>query len=457
MAEGYQGAYTGAQIDEAIGKALSGGIVGPPGPAGADGADGAPGQKGDPGEGVPAGGTTGQVLAKRSNADYDTEWVNQSGGGSASSGVSSFKGRTGAVTPQNGDYSVGQVTGSAPAASPVFTGSISMGRKSGTAVGKNSVALGGGSTEATADNAIAIGYLAEASGEYSCALGNARATARNAFSVGDNSAASGIGSAALGGGIASGQYALGCCNNYDASGNFSCSIGQSTKTTADFSFACGANNKNISTTDRFIVGSGVDSTFSNAFRVTTSAVYGGNYNSSGADYAELFEWADGNPEGEDRAGCFVTLDGERIRIAGPEDDYILGIVSGNPSVVGDVHDDQWQGMYLRDIFGRPLWEDVEVPDRLGPEGEVLIPAHIERRQKRNPDYDGSQTYRPRSQRPEWDAVGMLGKLVTVDDGTCQPNGWAAVGEGGIAVASKARTRYRVMSRLDDTHVRILIL
>ena len=52
---------------------------------------------------------------------------------------------------------------------------------------------------------------------------------------------------------------------------------------------------------------------------------------------------------------------------------------------------------------------------------------------------------------------MLGKLVAVDGGTCQPNGWAAVGEGGIAVASKARTRYRVMSRLDDTHVRILIL
>ena len=31
--------------------------------------------------GVPAGGTTGQVLAKNSGADYDTEWVDQSGGG----------------------------------------------------------------------------------------------------------------------------------------------------------------------------------------------------------------------------------------------------------------------------------------------------------------------------------------------------------------------------------------
>lgn len=33
------------------------------------------------GQGVPAGGTTGQVLAKKSDADYDTEWVDQTGGG----------------------------------------------------------------------------------------------------------------------------------------------------------------------------------------------------------------------------------------------------------------------------------------------------------------------------------------------------------------------------------------
>lgn len=40
------------------------------------------GPKGEPGEGVPSGGTTGQVLKKKSNNDYDTEWVNESGGGS---------------------------------------------------------------------------------------------------------------------------------------------------------------------------------------------------------------------------------------------------------------------------------------------------------------------------------------------------------------------------------------
>jgi hypothetical protein len=39
------------------------------------------GVQGAAGIGVPAGGTTGQVLAKNSNTDYDTELVNQSGGG----------------------------------------------------------------------------------------------------------------------------------------------------------------------------------------------------------------------------------------------------------------------------------------------------------------------------------------------------------------------------------------
>jgi len=38
------------------------------------------GIKGDTGEGVPVGGTTGQVLAKNSNTDFDTKWVDNEGG-----------------------------------------------------------------------------------------------------------------------------------------------------------------------------------------------------------------------------------------------------------------------------------------------------------------------------------------------------------------------------------------
>lgn len=44
------------------------------------GLPGSPGTPGAPGVGVPVGGLPGMVLQKRSGADYDTEWIDQSGG-----------------------------------------------------------------------------------------------------------------------------------------------------------------------------------------------------------------------------------------------------------------------------------------------------------------------------------------------------------------------------------------
>ena len=70
------------------------GIQGPTGATGATGATGPQGPKGDKGDtgeqgpagvGIPAGGAAGQVLAKASGTDYDTEWINQSGGGGGTS------------------------------------------------------------------------------------------------------------------------------------------------------------------------------------------------------------------------------------------------------------------------------------------------------------------------------------------------------------------------------------
>jgi hypothetical protein len=61
-------------------------LAGPQGPTGATGAVGPAGADGADGVGVDAGGTTGQVLAKASNTDYDTEWVDQTGGGGTPGG-----------------------------------------------------------------------------------------------------------------------------------------------------------------------------------------------------------------------------------------------------------------------------------------------------------------------------------------------------------------------------------
>ena len=51
----------------------------------ADGADGLPGADGADGVGVPTGGTTGQVLAKATDSDFETEWVDPASGGATPS------------------------------------------------------------------------------------------------------------------------------------------------------------------------------------------------------------------------------------------------------------------------------------------------------------------------------------------------------------------------------------
>ena len=71
------------------------GPQGPEGPKGDTGATGPAGPKGEPGpkgDGVPAGGTAGQVLVKKSGIDYDTEWKDPTGGGA--SGIISFGGKS---------------------------------------------------------------------------------------------------------------------------------------------------------------------------------------------------------------------------------------------------------------------------------------------------------------------------------------------------------------------------
>ncbi len=58
------------------------------GPTGLTGETGATGAAGAAGEGVPIGGTTGQVLAKNSNTNFDTEWVDNTGGSGISEELS---------------------------------------------------------------------------------------------------------------------------------------------------------------------------------------------------------------------------------------------------------------------------------------------------------------------------------------------------------------------------------
>jgi hypothetical protein len=139
----------------------------------------------------------------------------------------------------------------------------------------------------------------------------------------------------------------------------------------------------------------------------------GAWTGGGADYAEYFEWLDGNPENEDRRGISVVLVGDKIKEA-TDGETPIGVISGNPSVVGDSAWNKWNGKYLRDDYGSYIFEDYEVETE---DGETVI----QQRRVLNPSFSPDVDYIPREGRPEWDCVGLLGKLRVAKNQAVNPN------------------------------------
>lgn len=240
---------------------------------------------------------------------------------------------------------------------------------------------------------------------------------------------------------ANGRCSVSFGHSAKANGFCSGAIGCDTIANRDYTFVTGQKNKDFIEKDYFIVGNGNENyngLKSNCFRVSSYGVYAvGEYAASGADYAEMFEWADGNPDNEDRRGLFVTLDGEKIRPVRANDDYILGVVSATPSVVADAQTDDWGKKWKTDVFGERLLDD---------NGAWIL----------NEDFreEDNESYVSRLERKEWAAVGLVGKLIIVDDGTCEVNGYCSPANGGTA--TKSETGYRVLSRIDESHIKVLV-
>ena len=205
-------------------------------------------------------------------------------------------------------------------------------------------------------------------------------------------------------------------------------------------------------------GTGSGSQGSNAFRVQYDGeVYGGSYNTSGADYAEYLEWKDKNSNGEDRVGKFVTIVENKIQIANAGE-YIVGIISGNPSVLGNSDLDSWSMRYKQDDFGRYIYGDITITSK--DENGNIVDNIVENTKLINENYNDSLTYIPRSERAEWDAVGMLGVLRVYDDGSCIANGYCKVSDGGIATSATVNENsyltpvFKVMKRISDNIIEI---
>lgn len=161
---------------------------------------------------------------------------------------------------------------------------------------------------------------------------------------------------------------------------------------------------------------------------------GGAYKTVGADYAEYFEWLDGNVDNQDRIGLFVTLDGDKIKLAN-KGDYILGVISANPSIVGNSAELDWHDKYKTDVYGRLIYDESHNP---------IV----------SKNYNDTLEYVPRGARKEYSKVGLLGQLVVQDDGTCEVNGYCTASVNGVA--TKSDSGYRVIKRIDETHIKIIL-
>lgn len=302
----------------------------------------------------------------------------------------------------------------------------------------------GQSTQASRDGSHAEGYGTIASNSYSHAEGHtttasghsSHAEGIGTIASGDSSHASGHFTTAL-----DYQFAIGHYNNTSSAG-----------AATDSGIGSGSN---VTSQTLFVIGNGTSTSRDNAFRVNQfgKAYCKTNYSSSGADYAEYFEWEDLNLYKEDRRGYFVTLDGEKIKIAQPGD-YILGVISALPAIIGN-GDEDWMNRYVYDEFGSFVYEEYEyetpILDKETQEVKMIKQTGI--KHKENPDYDPTIIYTPREERPEWDAVGMIGVLAVRDDGTCKVNNYCQVTEGGIATSSE--NGYRVIKRINDHVIKII--
>ena len=131
--------------------------------------------------------------------------------------------------------------------------------------------------------------------------------------------------------------------------------------------------------------------------------------SPNADYAEVAEWADGNPNAEDRTGFFVCLDV-------PVD----GLIMRKATSIDDV-----KGVTML----APAFSGNFSADKVDSTGKLL---------------------------PKYSFVGVMGLVPVIDNGTCTVGGRCMPDDNGCAVPSSNEMGYQVVNRVDVNHVLIIV-
>jgi hypothetical protein len=235
------------------------------------------------------------------------------------------------------------------------------------------------------------------------------------------------------------------------------------------------------------------------------------WSTSGFDYAEYFEWHDGNPNKEDRVGYFVELTNGNKIMKSKGFSEPLGVISGTPSILANAADLAWHGTNQKDEFGRnviehsylePILETIskehfqlwsfhgitgKYQNELKNTHSEIISKFQEHRTKTNlhemvvqyltsknlkvsndlktklskvtprpstvqsTQFNKSKNYVPRKYRQEWSPVGLIGQLIVRDTGHCQV-GQKCDATDGIAHPGKT---YKVLERVSKNTIKIL--
>lgn len=143
--------------------------------------------------------------------------------------------------------------------------------------------------------------------------------------------------------------------------------------------------------------------------IGAAAATNGTVLSQNADYSEVGQWADGNPNSENRIGYFVSIDDTQagttiIKATSTKD--VRGVVVTAPAFSGNCSADKFDS-----------------------NGNLL---------------------------KQYAYVAVMGLVSVIDNGTCTINGRCMPNDSGTAVPSTNNLGYQVIDRIDDTHILIAV-
>jgi len=166
-------------------------------------------------------------------------------------------------------------------------------------------------------------------------------------------------------------------------------------------------------------------------------------------YAEMYEWVDGNPNHEHRAGISVVLHGDKIRSATILDsETIIGVIVADNTCVSVISNGalyEWHGKHEQNSLGQALPKPQTIVEWLEPgfrhyydidcvPEDIVIPAdavyHTVDPHTGQPFIksiiakefnEDAEPYLPRWHRKEWGIVILLGRAIVREGSAVRPS------------------------------------